>query len=183
MTTPREHWAAVERQHGVARTVRWCAELLTGAVTAEESEHPAFDALGREGYLERILAGNAPDYWIRVWAARGLLYVWEESAAPSVVAGLSDEHWRVREMCAKVCRLRGLGQAADDLASLITDAVPRVRLAATRALAELGEAEHAAAVRTAVDDPDEKVSSAAMAALNVMSDRLDRDLRLGNDDF
>jgi hypothetical protein len=182
VTTPREHWAAVERQYGVVSTVQWCAELLIGAVTAEETEHPAFDALGRGGYLERILAGEAPDYWIRVWAARGLLYVWEESAAPSVVAGLSDEHWRVREMCAKVSRFRGLGQAGDDLARLLADAVPRVRLAATRALADLGEAEHARAVRNAVDDPDGKVSSTAVTALNVMSERLDRDLRLVNDD-
>jgi hypothetical protein len=183
VTTPREHWAAVERQYGAASTVQWCVELLAGVVTAEHTEHPAFDALGRGGYLERILAGESPDYWIRVWAARGLLYVWDEAASPSVVAGLSDEHWRVREMCAKVCRRRGLGQAGDGLARLLADEVPRVRLVATLALADLGEAEHARAVRNAEDDPDRRVSSAAMTALRVMSERLDRDLQMNNNDL
>ncbi len=177
MTTPGEHWAAMQRQYGVSPTVRWCADLLTGAIAAADADHPAFDVLGRGGYLERILAGAAPDYWIRVWAARGLLYGWDESATPAVLAGLSDDHWRVREMCAKVCRLRELGQAADELARLVGDDVARVRLAAIRAVAYLGEAEHARVIRDALEDPDDRVAHAAPAALELMSARLDRSLR------
>ncbi|QGN32540.1 HEAT repeat domain-containing protein [Microlunatus sp. Gsoil 973] len=183
MTTPREHWADVADQYGVARTVGWCTDLLTGAVTIEDPENPAFNALGSGGHLQRILDGGSPDYWIRVWAARGLLYVWDDMAVAAVVAGLADEHWRVREMCAKVCRSRGLGEAGDDLDSLVADEVPRVRQAAVRALAGLGEAEHARVIRQAVNDVDVKVSSAAEATLDAMSERLDRDLRLDGDDL
>lgn len=176
MTTPREHWAHVADKYGVLRTVGWCAELLTGSVTADQPEDPAFTALGQGGYLQRILDGESPDYWIRVWAARGFLYVWDDSASAAVVAGLSDGHWRVREMCAKVCRRRGVGEGSDDLARLVVDEVPRVRLAAILALAELGEAEHAVAVRHATNDAERKVAAAATAALEAMSERLERDL-------
>lgn len=182
VTTPREHWREVAGRYGVRASVGWCVELLTGAVTMHEPGHPAFNALGSGGYLQRILDGQSPDYWLRVWAARGLLYIWDDSASAAVVAGLSDEHWRVREMCAKVCRHRELGQAGDDLARLVADDVPRVRLAAIMALAGLGEAEHARTIRHAVDDADVKVSLAAEDALNTMSERLDRDLRLGSND-
>lgn len=176
MTTPREHWADVATPPGVARTVGWCADQLTGAVTVERPGDAAFTALGSGDYLQRILDGESPDYWIRVWAARGLPYVWDDMAATAVVAGLLDEHWRVREICAKVCRRRGLGEAGDDLGNLVADEVPRVRLAAVRALAGLGVAEHARLIRQAVNDVDVKVSSAAEAVLDAISERLDRDL-------
>ena len=51
------------------------------------------------------------DYWVRTWGARGLLYVWDDSAAPAVVAGLDDEHWRPAEMCLKVSTKREIGEA------------------------------------------------------------------------
>lgn len=86
-------------------------------------------------------------------------------------------------MCAKVCRRRGLAEAGDDLGSLVADEVPRVRLAAVRALAGLGEGEHARMIRQAVNDADPKVSDAAEVALDVMSERLDRDLRFDRDDL
>jgi HEAT repeat protein len=93
-----------------------------------------------------------------------------------VLAGLSDEAWRVREMCAKVARLRELGEAGDALSTLVHDETTRVRVAAIRALALAGEAEHADAVREARDDPEPAVRKAAMVALKQMADRLDRPL-------
>lgn len=53
-----------------------------------------------------------------------------------------------------------------------------VRLAAILALAKLGEAEHAIAVRHATNDADAKIAAAATTALEAMSERLDRDLGL-----
>lgn len=44
--------------------------------------------------------------------ARALLFVRNESPAPTVVRGLSEEQWRVREMCAKICRYRELAEGS-----------------------------------------------------------------------
>ncbi|NUT36798.1 MAG: hypothetical protein HOV79_27395, partial [Hamadaea sp.] len=110
-------------------------------------------------------------YWPRVWGARALLYVWEPAAASAVVQALADEHWRVREMAAKVCLRRELGSALEPLEALASDPVPRVRVAAARALGALGEAEHAAVLRTMRDDGPH-----IAAALELLSRRLDRDL-------
>jgi HEAT repeat protein len=49
------------------------------------------------------------------------------------VAALGDEHWRVREMAAKVVARRKLGDAVEAVAALRADPVPRVRAAAERA--------------------------------------------------
>jgi HEAT repeat protein len=167
----------MERRYGSSQVTEWCADLITGRIAPDDPDHPALDMLGGGSYLQRIRSGVSPDYWVRVWAARALLYVWDDSAVPAVISGLSDQHWRVREMCAKVCRRRDIGAAGDRLAALITDQTPRVRVAALRALAGVGEAEHADAVRAALDDHERTVSSAATDALDQMSDRLDRDLR------
>ncbi|GAB3929853.1 hypothetical protein GCM10011575_28140 [Microlunatus endophyticus] len=173
---PRDHWAAMERRYGTIVVAEWCAELITGRIEADDPDHPALTILGGGSYIQRIRSGVSPDYWVRVWAARALLYLWDESATPAVISGLSDEHWRVREMCAKVCRLRELGAAGDQLAALVTDETPRVRAAAIRALAVVGEAEHAEAVRSALGDPEPAVVEVTEAALGAMSARLDRDL-------
>lgn len=175
--TPREHWAAVVQQHGPTETVSCCVDVLSGAITADRPDAPALAVLDGGAYRQRILAGEAPDYWLRVWAARGLLYVWDETAVPAVITGLADDHWRVREMSAKVSRLRLLGQAGDDLARLVADDVPRVRKAALRALGEVGETEHAVAVHAALGDHDPDVAATADDTLGLMAQRLDRDLR------
>lgn len=167
----------MERRYGSQLICQWCAELITGRIAATDPDHPALDMLGGGSYLRRIRSGVSPDYWVRVWAARALLYVWDDCVAPAVITGLADEHWRVREMCAKVCRLRDLGTAGDALARLVPDETARVRVAAIRALARVGEAEHADVVRRALDDQDRAVAGAAEDALSALADRLDRDFR------
>src|SRR4029077_18996419 len=107
---------------------------------------------------------------------RALLYVWEPSASPAVVIGLRDVHWRPREMSAKVARAREVGEAADALATLTGDDVRRVRVAAVRALAVVGEGEHAALLHEALDDPEPDVRRAASLALEGLSRRLDREV-------
>ena len=73
---------------GVRATVDLCVELLEGA---DRNDHP--DAMP---YLTGVVFDeDSPiyypaqwkDYWVRTWGARGLLYVWDDSAAPAVVAG------------------------------------------------------------------------------------------------
>jgi HEAT repeat protein len=123
------------------------------------------------------LAGGrdgARRYWARAWAVRALRYVWDETAAPAVVDALGDEHWRVREMAARVVRDREIGEAADALVGLLRDETPRVRVAAVRALGAVGEGEHGDAIRALSDDPEESVGVAAESALRTLSERLDR---------
>jgi HEAT repeat protein len=72
-------------------------------------------------------------YFLRVWAARALLYAWDDSAQDAVLAALADESWRVREMAAKVVARRRLGDALPIVAGMNDDQVARVRAAAARA--------------------------------------------------
>lgn len=102
---------------------------------------------GRRGprFVEFGLGKEA--YWLRVWPLRAMLYAWHPSGASIVVAGLADEHWRVREMAGKVAALRELGATAEACAALLGDPVPRVRAVAARVIAVVGEAEHAEPLR------------------------------------
>jgi HEAT repeat protein len=86
-----------------------------------------------------VLTGEAPgpDYWLRVWAARGLLWAWDDAALPCLTRALTDDAWRVREMALKVVARHRLEQATDAVAALRDDSVPRVAQAASRALIRL----------------------------------------------
>lgn len=81
--------------------------------------------------------GGKQGHWPRIWAARGLLYVWEDRAAPAIAAATADEAWRVREMAAKVIARHRVDDALEAVTGLRADPVPRVRAAADRALARL----------------------------------------------
>lgn len=80
---------------------------------------------------------SGPDYWLRVWAARGLLWAWDDSALPALTRALDDESWRVREMALKVVAWHRLEVAHTAAARRGDDVAPRVRAAASRALARL----------------------------------------------
>jgi HEAT repeat protein len=78
-----------------------------------------------------------PDYWLRVWAARGLLYAWHGSARGAVRSALEDRAWRVREMALRVVAERGLGEERAAVEAMCHDDSARVRAAATQALGRL----------------------------------------------
>src|SRR5262245_43841470 len=98
--TPRQSILAECQRRGREAVVAGCIDLVDG--------HGADDALilALAGpAAEYVLAGREggrDGYWPRVWGARGLLYAWEESAAPAIIRATADEAWRVREMAAKV---------------------------------------------------------------------------------
>lgn len=169
--TPRELLARLEAHVGEATAARLCAEVLADASPHDHPETVRFLG-GRAG--DAILDGGRgwPDYWAKVWGARGLLYVWDDAAAPAVLEGLADASWRVAEMCLKVSARRGL-PCGDDAVRLAGHALPRVRVAAVRALAACGDTEHVTAVRDALDDPVEEVRRAAGRALDALERRLD----------
>ena len=52
-------------------------------------------------------------YWSRVWAARGLYWVWGDQALPFLIEAADDEQWRVREWVAKIARRHRPAAAAN----------------------------------------------------------------------
>ena len=81
-----------------------------------------------------VFTGEAPgpDYWLRVWAARGLLWAWDDDALPSILTALEDDAWRVREMALRVVARHRLTDAATVVTALRDDPNSRVASAATR---------------------------------------------------
>lgn len=114
-------------------------------------------------HAQGILDGAPPLYWPEVWGARALLTVWDDSAAEGVESGLTNQAWRVREMCARVVAARAL-PLAGILRTMLTDDVPRVRAAAALALGEVGEASDADDIRRLFRDPEIDVRRAAERA-------------------
>ena len=172
---PVQRVAALVELVGADAVVDWCVDLLAGGDWTD-ADAPGLDWIGGRSSVAMVAKDLDLGYWPRVWAARALLHGFRPQAEPAVVRGLSDDSWRVREMCAKIVRAHELGSAADELATRCADEVPRVRAAAVRALAAVGEAEQAEAVRGCLDDPEPSVRTAAAGALRALARRLDRPL-------
>ena len=132
MGLPRARIAVACARRGEPAVTAGCVTLLGGGEVDDE----LVLVLGGPHALA-VLDGRDKPYWLRVWGARGLLYAWQDHAAPAVIAAMADESWRVREMAAKVASKRRVDEAAPALASLRGDAVARVRAAAERALVAL----------------------------------------------
>jgi hypothetical protein len=134
-TTPRQGIEAECRRRGKPAVVSGCIDLLEGRevddglVLALGGPPAEYVLTGREGGKE--------GYWPRVWAARGLLHAWDDRATAAIVRATTDDAWRVREMAAKVIARHQVGEARQAAAGLRDDDVPRVRLAAERAVAAL----------------------------------------------
>ena len=118
--------------------VAGCIQLLAGA----DADEKLVMALG--GPHARRVLDDGPDsdqrYWLRVWAARGLLWVWDGNGLEAVRHALGDPAWRVREMATKVVARHLLGDLLAAVAERRADPVPRVRAVASRAVAVLTNA-------------------------------------------
>lgn len=137
-TTPKQRVAAECARRGRPAFVAGCVRLLAG----DDSDVPLIESLGGATAPWALDPAREPEqrYWFRVWAARGLLWAWEDTARPAVRAALRDEAWRVREMAAKVIARNLVGDLLADVAVLRDDPVPRVRAAATRAVVRITRA-------------------------------------------
>ena len=155
---------------GRARFVEVCVDLLGGA--------------SRTAYVPelRYLTGHSwdpgdpvlddtvwKDYWVRTWGARGLLHCWHDAATDAVVAGLGDQHYRPAEMCLKVSAAHDVAGTGAGAALLARHELPRVRAAAARALAVVGDTEHEPAVVALLDDPDPVVRRQAARACEALA--------------
>jgi hypothetical protein len=112
-----------------------CAELLVGGRGDDELIFALGGPAARSVLFEDHRVNQL--YWLRVWAAWGLLWEWDGVALPALVKSFGDDEWRVREMAAKVVARHEIGDALDLVAALRADGVPRVRVAATRAVAAI----------------------------------------------
>lgn len=136
-TTPQRSIEAECGRRGSSAVIDGCVRLIDG----RDVDADLLLALGGPA-ARKFLDGrdHADRYWLRVWGLRGLLWAWHDSAAAAVRAALADESWRVREMAAKVVAKRRIGDALSAVALLRTDPVPRVRVAAERAVRLLTQA-------------------------------------------
>lgn len=132
--TPRERIAYEVRNRGRGAVIESCVALLQGA---EVDADLILTLGGAPATWVLDQSGGGQDYWLRVWAARGLLWAWDDTALDAVVAALADEAWRVREMAAKVVARHLFGDALPAVLGLREDPVPRVRAAAERAVVRL----------------------------------------------
>jgi len=130
--TPRQRVEIECARRGRDQVVAGCVALLE----CRDVDDNLLFALGGSG--AQIVLDDGPrqrnQYWRRVWAARGLLHVWDDRAASAIVGAVTDEHWRVREMAAKVIARHRVGAGLDAVATPRADPVPRVRAAAERAV-------------------------------------------------
>jgi hypothetical protein len=129
--TPQQ---SIEREcalRGRADVVAGCRALVRG----EQADPDLLLVLGGPA-AGKFLDGGVHDdkYWLRVWGARGLLWVWDDAATPEVLLALGDDAWRVREMALKVIARQRVGDLVSEVAAARNDPVARVRQAADRAL-------------------------------------------------
>lgn len=159
---------------GVDAVVVWCVGLLDGRPV---DDGPSLDLIGGPGAARLVASAETPgalDHWARVWAARALRYAWQDRADVhrAVVAALGDPAWRVRETTASLVRVHEVGAAAGALRDRLDDDVPRVRVAAARALAVVGEHDDLEALAgTAEADPH--VREVVDRARRQLAERLD----------
>lgn len=131
--TPRESIEQECTRRGKDAVVAGCMELLDGG----EGDPELILALGGPPARWAVSgdpSASGPPYWLRVWAARGLLWAWDDAALQSIEVALNDDAWRVREMALKVVARHRLEDSVATVAELQDDPNARVRAAASRAL-------------------------------------------------
>jgi hypothetical protein len=129
--TPRQSVEAESDRVGEQIVARQCIALLSGQQVSDDFLFVLAGPAARQVLDGR--EGGSSGYWPRVWAVRGLLYAWDDTAIDTIVSAASDSSWRVREMTAKVIAARAIDDVADTVELLLNDPVPRVRTAAGRA--------------------------------------------------
>jgi HEAT repeats len=178
-STPQERTRDGVARFGVTAVVDACVEVLdTGLPIEGEVSRVVFDDPPASRELARTTTPRVDQsYWWPTWALRTMVHLDPGSLGPdaerAVVESLGYWHWRPREMAAKVAVAHEIGRAADALAGLLGDETPRVRVAALRGLAVVGEHEHVDEVTDLLDDPEPTVAAQAERTLAALRRRLD----------
>ncbi|MGO3148264.1 MAG: HEAT repeat domain-containing protein [Leucobacter sp.] len=155
---------AVER-YGEAAVVDRSISLIDGNNEGED-----FLLFVGGEHARGVLDGAPVLYWPELWGARALLHVWDDSATPAAIGTLDNPAWRVREMGARVVAEHEL-PAVSELTALLTDEVPRVRVAAARALGAVGALEDLDLLRPLLKDPEIEVRRGAQQGIDMLRSR------------
>ncbi len=132
--TPRQSVEQACERRGIDAVVKGGVNLLDG----KSADADLVLALGGPpADWVRTGAASGPDYWLRVWAARGLLYAWNDSARAVVLKALDDDAWRVREMALRAVARHHLHEATASVEVLHEDPSARVRARAASTLRAL----------------------------------------------
>jgi HEAT repeat protein len=135
--TPKQSVLFECERRGPDAVVHDCVAILAG----ERIDADFLRILGGPP-VETVLEGRAgglKGYWPRVWAARGLLHVWNDTATDAIIRATTHESWRVREMAAKVIANHHVAPAVDAVVVLLDDGNARARSAAARAFRVVAE--------------------------------------------
>lgn len=138
--TPRQSIELESARRGRDAVIAGCIAVLQGK--DDRVDDTLIVALGGPA-AHRILAGNSRAdavMWKRVWAARGLLWAWDDRATAALGLALVDPAWRVREMAVKVARRNLVGEQLAAVAALADDPVARVRAVAIDAVRRIASA-------------------------------------------
>jgi hypothetical protein len=135
--TPKQSIELECDRRGRRDVVHDCVAILNGRAAADDFLR-VIGGPSAEVVLDGQ-AGGLDGYWPRVWAARGLLHVWDDVATDAIIDATTNESWRVREMAAKVIARHHVGPAIDAVVTLLDDDIVRVRTAASRAFRVVAE--------------------------------------------
>ena len=141
----------------VRRNAAWAIGELTNMLPGE-----------RAGAAPRLitLLGDS-DEWVRIAAARALGELNDRRSLHGLIAGLSDDKWRVRQVVAWALSEMKDARAVDALCNvLLSDVKPEVRRGAAEALGEISSANALPALKQAVNDADATVSAKAAWAIS-----------------
>ena len=162
----KERLAAAVERYGESGVIARSLSLLAGNDEGED-----FLLFVGGDHAQGILDGAPVLYWPELWGARALLHVWNASAVQAIVSATDNPAWRVREMSARVIAAHGLS-AASELSELLSDDVPRVRVAAARALGAVGSASDLDSIRALLKDPEIDVRRGAQQGLDALRARV-----------
>jgi hypothetical protein len=137
--TPKQSLEAACNREGTTSIVAQCVAILNGA----EPTSTFLAVLAGPGAASVLNGrdGGLGGYWPTVWAARGLLHVWDDSATEAIIATTRNPSWRAREMSAKVIARHCVVNAIDEVVVLLNDQNARVRAAAHRAFNAIADHE------------------------------------------
>jgi len=112
------------------------------------------------------LLGDADD-WVRMAAARALGEVRDSRALSKLVATLSDDNWRVRELVVWALSEMKDERAVTALCNvLLSDARVEVRRGAAEALGEIRSSEALPSLKQALNDSEQRVKAKASWAIS-----------------
>ena len=161
MWTPAQGTKELTEHLGADRAFELLTRLLAGDVSMNElMVTPYTEVIRFIGNTDAASffqgeAGVRHAYWPKVWAARALAYLGDDSAASWLQDSLSDVHWRVRITAAQTLGRLSIEGYEEALSEGLLYTHPRARAAAATALGRTGNEFAIDPLQEAIDDEAE----------------------------